>query len=58
MAAIEGFSAVKDLTDRELLDAIQDGLRQVAEQFRAKREAEARGEPDQTLSEPKVRSAA
>lgn len=32
---------MKTMTDRELLDAIQNGMKEVAERFRAKREAEA-----------------
>ena len=33
---------MEDLTDRELLDAIESALRAVAERFRAKREAAER----------------
>ncbi len=32
---------MKDMTDRELLDAMENTMRTVAERFRTKREAEA-----------------
>ncbi len=47
---------MKQMTDRELLDAIDRAMKQVAETFRAKREAEA-AKPEPTPADP-VRSAA
>ncbi len=42
---------MKDMTNRELLDAIESAMRTVAERFRAQREAEA-GVVEQPQAQP------
>ena len=43
---------MKDMTDRELLDAIDDAMRAVSDRFKAKREAEERAQAETTAPPP------
>ena len=47
---------MKDMTDRELLDAIDRALRAVAERFKARREAAERAQAEPPPLPPEPRS--
>ena len=46
---------MKDMTDRELLDAIDKGVRKVVERFKARCEAEERAQAEQPPPPPDPR---
>ena len=46
---------MKDMTDRELLDAIESAMKAVSERFKARREAEERAQAEQPPPPPDPR---